>query len=73
MEGATTVALADGVATIIEDMGGATTFVWGLFKRFLDMIISNPLIAYPVLFALLAGGVAIAIKVVRKFGVKGKR
>ena len=75
METSSTVAadLATGVGTIITDMGTVNTFVWGLFKDFLTMIMENPLIAFPVLFAVLAAAVAIAVKVVRRFGVKGKR
>ena len=75
METSSTVAadLATGVGTIITDMGTVNTFVWGLFQKFLTMIMENPLIAFPVLFAVLAAAVAIAVKVVRRFGVKGKR
>lgn len=65
--------LATGVDTIITDMGTVNNFVWGLFQKFLTMIMENPLIAFPVLFAVLAAAVAIAVKVVRRFGVKGKR
>lgn len=65
--------LATGIGTIITDMGSVNTFVWGLFQKFLTMIIENPLIAFPVLFALLAAAVLIAVKVVRRFGVRGKR
>lgn len=65
--------LATGVGTIITDMGTVNTFVWGLFQKFLTMIIENPLIAFPVLFALLAAAILIAVKVVRRFGVRGKR
>ena len=65
--------LANGVGTIITDMGTVNTFVWGLFQKFLTMIIENPLIAFPVLFALLAAAILIAVKVVRRFGVRGKR
>lgn len=65
--------LATGIGTVITDMGSVNTFVWGLFQKFLTMIIENPLIAFPVLFALLAAAVLIAVKVVRRFGVRGKR
>lgn len=65
--------LANGVGTIITDMGTVNTFVWGLFQKFLTMIIENPLIAFPVLFGLLAAAILIAVKVVRRFGVRGKR
>lgn len=65
--------LLSGVKAIITQMGTVNTFVWGLFQKFLTMIMENPLIAFPVLFAVLAAAVAIAVRVVRRFGVRGKR
>lgn len=65
--------LLSGVEAIITQMGTVNTFVWGLFQKFLTMIMENPLIAFPVLFAVLAAAVAIAVRVVRRFGVRGKR
>mgnify|MGYP007084551767 CR=1 FL=1 len=65
--------LAEGIGTIITDMGSVNTFIWGLFKGFLDLFIQYPLIAFPVLFALLAAAIAVAVKIVRRFGVRGKR
>lgn len=57
---------------IITSLGEVSTFVWGLFGDFLEMILNNALIAFPVLFAVLAGAVFMVIKIIRKFGVKGK-
>lgn len=62
-----------GVTSIFESIGSVATFVWGLFGDFLEMILSNALIAVPVLFSVLAGAIAIVYKLIRKFGVKGKR
>lgn len=70
MEGSTMITTLTG---IIESLGTVSTFVWGLFSDFLTMILENALIAFPVLFAVLAGAVFMVIKIVRKFGVKGKR
>lgn len=72
MEGSTN-ALLTGVTGIITEMGTVNTFVWGLFQKFLTMIMDNALIAFPVLFAVLAAAIGIAVKVVRRFGVRGKR
>ena len=66
-------ALDDGVGTILEGVGSAGQMVWGLFSEFLTMITSNALIFIPVGLAVLAGGIGIAVKMVRKFGVRGKR
>lgn len=70
MDGTTLLA---GVTSIFESIGTVATFIWGLFADFLSMILGNALIAIPVLFAVLAGSIAIVIKMVKKFGVKGKR
>lgn len=63
----------DGVTGIISSVTTVANWVWSLFSDLLTMIIQNPLIAFPVLFAVLAGGVAVVLKMVRKFGLKGKR
>ncbi len=65
--------LADGVGTILDGVGSAGQMVWGLFSNFLTMITSNALIFVPVGLAILAGAIGIAVKMVRKFGVRGKR
>lgn len=62
-----------GVTSIFESIGTVSTFIWGLFSDFLGMILGNPLIAIPVLFSVLAGSVAVVLRMIRKFGVKGKR
>lgn len=59
-----------GLAT---DIGSVSTWFWGLFKDFIEMISSNNLLLWSVAFAIVAGSVGLAIKVVRKFGLKGRR
>ena len=66
-------ALLNGIKSILDSVGTANTFLWGLFGKLLSMIMENPLIALPVLFAVLAGSISVVIKVIRKFGVRGKR
>ena len=70
---ATTAALGDAVGTVLEGVTSAGEMVWGLFSEFISMIASNALIFIPVGLAILGGGIGIAIKVVRRFGVRGKR
>lgn len=59
-----------GLAT---DIGSVSTWFWGLFTDFIEMISSNNLLLWSVAFAIVAGSVGLAIKVVRKFGLKGRR
>lgn len=65
--------LVTGIQGILESVGSANGFLWGLFSDLLSMIMDNPLIALPVLMAVLTGSIAVVIKVIRRFGVRGKR
>ncbi len=70
MKGGFLMADLTGLAT---DIGSVSTWFWGLFKDFIEMISSNNLLLWSVAFAIVAGSVGLAIKVVRKFGLKGRR
>ena len=65
--------LASNVTGIVTSMGTANTFLWSLFEDFLNMIMSNALIAIPVLLAVLCGAIGVVVKIIRRFGVKGRR
>ena len=65
--------LASNVTGIVTSMGTSNTFLWSLFEDFLTMIMSNALIAIPVLLAVLCGAIGVVIKIIRRFGVKGRR
>lgn len=65
--------LASNVTGIVTSMGTANTFLWSLFEDFLNMIMSNALIAIPVLLAVLCGAIGVVIRIIRRFGVKGRR
>lgn len=71
----TTVAAANpaDLAPIAQGIGEISTWFWGLFTDFVNMISTNNLLLWCVVFAIVAGSVGLAIKVVRKFGVKGRR
>lgn len=58
---------------LAADIGSVATWFWGLFSDFIEMISSNNLLLWSVAFAIVAGSVGLAIKVVRKFGLKGRR
>lgn len=62
-----------GMSSLIGSIKSVGEFVWGLFGDFLGMILNNPVIAFPILFGVLAGAIGIVVKMTRKFGVKGKR
>lgn len=66
-------AVATEVGTIVTNAGSVMTFIWGLFADLLGVITSNALIAIPVLLAVLCGCILLALRVARKFGLKGKR
>lgn len=68
----TTVTIAN-LSDIASGIGSVSTWFWGIFKDFVDMIATNNLLLWMVIFAIVAGTVGLAIKVVRKFGIKGRR
>lgn len=61
------------LTSLATDIGSVATWFWGLFQDFIEMISSNNLLLWSVAFAIVAGSVGLAIKVVRKFGLKGRR
>lgn len=71
-EGTTQVAIAS-LSNIDSGIGSVSTWFWGIFTDFVDMIAKNDLLLWMVIFAIVAGTVGLAIKVVRKFGIKGRR
>lgn len=71
-EGATPVTIAS-LTDIATGIGSVSTWFWGIFTDFVDMIATNNLLLWMVIFAIVAGTVGLAIKVVRKFGIKGRR
>lgn len=70
MEEETTIATLSSIA---EGIGSVSSWFWGIFTDFVDMIATNDLLLWMVIFAIVAGTVGLAIKVVRKFGIKGRR
>lgn len=72
MDGTTTVALAS-LASLASAIGEAATWFWGVFTDLIETIASNDLLLWPVIFAIVAGVTGLAIKVIRRFGIKGRR
>lgn len=61
-----------GVTTVVSGLTSVANFFWGLFGDFLGMILSNYLIAFPILLAVLCTAVLLVVKLVRKFGIKSR-
>ncbi len=71
MDGSTvTLATLSDLSTGIADAG---TWFWGVFTDLINTVASNDLLLWPVLLAVVAGTVGLAIKVIRSFGIKGRR
>lgn len=58
--------------SLLDGITSAADFIWDIFANLVNTIMTEPLFALPVLFALAAGGVMLTIKVVRMFGMRGK-
>lgn len=66
------IALAS-VTNLISSMKTAITWIFSLFKTFIETIASNDLLLYPVLLFIVIGAVGLVIGIVRKFGLKSRR
>ncbi|MBQ7861364.1 MAG: hypothetical protein IJ349_04075 [Clostridia bacterium] len=71
MEGST-VTLAT-LASLASSIAEAAEWLWGVFTDLINTIASNNLLLWPVVFAIVAGVTGLAIKVIRRFGLKGRR
>jgi len=61
------------ITTVLTELGGISTWFWSLFTGLVDLIASNSLLLIAVIFAIVSGSLGLALRVVRKFGVKGRR
>lgn len=68
----TTVALAS-LSALASSIASAAEWFWGVFTDLIVTIASNDLLLWPVIFAIVAGVTGLAIKVIRRFGLKGRR
>lgn len=58
--------IASNIATI-------ATWFWGIFTDLISVITSNDLILWPVVLSLVLASVFMALRVIRKFGIRGRR
>ena len=65
-------AMAD-ITSVLTSLGTVSTWFWSLFNGLVNLIASNSLLLIAVIFAIVAGSLGLAMRVVRKFGVKGRR
>lgn len=61
------------VTALIGQINAALAFIWSFFGNLVDTIASNPLLLWSVGLAIVCGTVGVALKIVRKFGLKGRR
>ena len=58
---------------ILAGLGNITPWFWDRFTDLIDLITGNSLLLWSVVMAIVAGSVGLILKVVRKFGIKGRR
>ena len=61
------------VTALIGQIKAALQFVWGIFENLVNTIATNPLLLWAVGLAIVCGAIGIGLRVVRKFGLKGRR
>ena len=61
------------LTTIATNIATVATWFWGIFTNLINVITSNDLILWPVILAIVMGALGMAVKVIRKFGIKGRR
>lgn len=59
--------------TLITGIKSAIAWIFSLFARIVSTISSNDLLLYPVLLCMVIAAVTLAIRIVRKFGMKSRR
>lgn len=58
---------------LIGQIQAALSFVWSIFGNLVTTISENPLLLWSVGLAIVCGAIGVGLKVVRKFGLKGRR
>ena len=62
------------LTTLVDNLSSVGQwFFTNVFTELFEVITSNDIILWPVLFAIVTGVVFYAIKIIRKFGLKGRR
>ena len=58
---------------VVSWLGSVGTWFWSLFSSFYNVVISNPLLLWVVLAAIVFMAIGLVIKVLKKFGLRGRR
>ena len=58
---------------LIGQIQAALAFIWSIFGNLVTTISENPLLLWSVGLAIVCGAIGVGLKVVRKFGLKGRR
>ena len=61
------------LTNLITGIGSAMTFIWSIFANLCDVIMTNDLLLYAVLASIAFSVIGIGYKVVKKFGLRGRR
>lgn len=60
------------LTSLINGIKSGATWIFSLFEKVVDVITSNSLLLYPVIFFLVMGAVGLVIGIVRKFGMRSR-
>lgn len=60
------------ITTIIQGVSSVSTWFFGLFTDFVNMIAGNSLLLYTVIVAIAVGVIGLLYAVVRRFGIKSR-
>lgn len=62
-----------GLSSVATSIGTVATWFWGLFADFIETITDNSLLLWPIVVGLCCAGVFAVIRVIKAFGLRGKR
>lgn len=61
------------LTSIAANIATIAAWFWGIFTDLINVITSNDLILWPVVLSLVMASVFMALRVIRKFGIRGRR
>lgn len=61
------------MTSLFDNMKLGMKWIFSLFKTFVDTIIGNDLLLYPVVLFIVLGAVGLVITIIRRFGLRSRR
>lgn len=61
------------LSDIITNIGVAGTWIWTHFSSYLETIMTNSLLLYPIAISLGASVLFVVVKIAKKFGIRSRR